>query len=164
VSDSPLPIPSGYFCHTSYAIGKGRQPQQYDCPLFLSLLPLTLRRRSRTQLPQFHPREPIFYWSPSKASFRALSLFARFISPFSWKPLKKQTSSFRGITEALAAVLCDPSLFSREGWSCPTLRDENLPHDSLFLKAHLPCRMRMSTGTEKNLTKLGDEMGNITSS
>lgn len=33
MSDSPLPIPSGYFCHTSCAIGKGRQPQQYDCPL-----------------------------------------------------------------------------------------------------------------------------------
>lgn len=32
MSDSPLPIPSGYICHTSYAVGKGRQPQQHDCP------------------------------------------------------------------------------------------------------------------------------------
>lgn len=32
MSDSPLPVPSGYICHTSCAVGKGRQPQQHDCP------------------------------------------------------------------------------------------------------------------------------------
>lgn len=55
--------------------------------LFLSLLSLTLRR-PYSATPISPPRANI-YWSPSKASFRALSLFARFISPFLVKTLKK---------------------------------------------------------------------------
>lgn len=59
MSDSPLPIPSGYICHTSYAVGKGRQPQQHDCPS---------SHPPYTATPISPPRANI-YWSPSKASF-----------------------------------------------------------------------------------------------
>lgn len=67
MSDSPLPIPSGYICHTSCAIGKGRQPQQHDCP---SSHPPSPYPYSAT--PISPPRANI-YWSPSKASFCILS-------------------------------------------------------------------------------------------
>lgn len=59
MSDSPLPVPSGYICHTSCAVGKGRQPQQHDCPS---------SHPPYTATPISPPRANI-YWSPSKASF-----------------------------------------------------------------------------------------------
>lgn len=94
---------------------------------------------------------------PCTFSFRAL-----YISVLV-KTLKKNTLSFRGIAKALAAVLRDYSLFSREGGFRPIFRHENSPYDSLFLRAYLPCRMGMSSGTEKNSTKLGSGIGNIPS-
>jgi len=80
VSDSLLPIPSGYFCHTSCAVGKGAATAALRLSsLSLSLsLSLFLRHPPPTYsaTPISPPRANI-YRSPSKASFRALSLFAR---------------------------------------------------------------------------------------
>lgn len=152
MSDSPLPIPSGYFCHTSCAIGKGRQPQQYDCPLSL-FLSLSLNRRGRTRLPQFHPRGPIFIDHPRR--HRSVHfLFSRVLYPRSLKKKekKRQTPSFRCI--AKTAVLPRAILLARGRVS----RDENSPRDSLFLGSS--CRSGMShPGMEENSAKLG----NITS-
>lgn len=70
MSDSPLPIPSGYICHTSYAVGKGRQPQQHDCPS---------SHPPYTATPISPPRANI-YWSPSKASFCILFYLSLYLS------------------------------------------------------------------------------------
>lgn len=77
MSDSPLPIPSGYFCHTSCAIGKGRQPQQYDCPLFFSLRPSPSHGVAVLSYPNFTPESQYLLITlegivPCTFSFRAL--------------------------------------------------------------------------------------------
>lgn len=72
MSDSPLPIPSGYICHTSCAIGKGAA----TAAARLSSASLSPHRRhARTRLPQFHPREPIFIDHPR----RHRSVFSLFL-------------------------------------------------------------------------------------
>lgn len=159
-----MPIPSGYFCHTSCAIGKGRQPQQYDCPLSL-----TLRRRG---LPQFHPRGPIFI-DHSRRHRSAHFLFSRAPHPDSCvktsrnikkdRKKKNKQSSFRGIAKTPAAVLRDPTLFPREGENLSLPTTKASPHDSLFLRVHLPCRSKMSSGIKENSAKLGSGPGSITS-
>lgn len=160
-----MPIPSGYFCHTSCAIGKGRQPQQHDCPLFFSFSLSPSVGVAVLSYPNFTPENQYLLITLEGIVLCTFSFRALYISVLV-KTLKKkkQTSSFRGIAKALAAVLCDYSPFSREGGFRPILRHENSPYDSLFLRAHLPCHMGMSTGTGKNSTKLGSGMGNIPSS
>lgn len=100
MSDSPLPVPSGYICHTSYAVGKGRQPQQHDCPS---------SHPPYTATPISPPRANI-YWSPSKASFcillsLSLSLLLQPLSPSS--SLSSTTSA-----RSFAANLFLPCFFS----------------------------------------------------
>lgn len=100
MSDSPLPVPSGYICHTSCAVGKGRQPQQHDCPS---------SHPPYTATPISPPRANI-YWSPSKASFcillsLSLSLLLQPLSPSS--SLSSTTSA-----RSFAANLFLPCFFS----------------------------------------------------
>lgn len=163
MSDSPLPIPSGYFCHTSCAIGKGRQPQQYDCPLSFSLSPSPSIGVAVLSYPNFTPESQYLLITlegivPCTFSFRALYISVPV------KTLKKNrrrpsVASLRHSQLFYTILLCS---LAREG--SPRLSAMKTPHDSLFLGAHLSCRMGMSTGTERNSTKLENGMGVITSS
>lgn len=121
MSDSPLPIPSGYICHTSYAVGKGRQPQQHDCPS---------SHPPYTATPISPPRANI-YWSPSKASFCILFYLSLYLSiplllnrsasfPLSLSHFLPSTTSARSFAANLFSVffLCllshVPPYFSRK--------------------------------------------------
>lgn len=136
MSDSPLPVPSGYICHTSCAVGKGRQPQQHDCPS---------SHPPYTATPNFTPEsqyllitlEGIVLYSPLSLSFsslfpppplspaRPLHVLLRptFFSLVFFPPLPRSTLFFkkkrnthrmvfrsrRAVKSTLAAVLRDTS-------------------------------------------------------
>lgn len=111
MSDSPLPIPSGYICHTSYAVGKGRQPQQHDCPS---------SHPPYTATPISPPRANI-YWSPSKASFCILFYLSLYLSiplllnrsasfPLSLSHFLPSTTSARSFAANLFSVFSLPPL------------------------------------------------------
>lgn len=177
-----MPIPSGYFCHTSCAIGKGRQPQQHDCPF--SYPPPAWRG---TRLPQFHPREPIFIDHPRRHRSvhflfsRSPRVYTRIrvcacahvCVPAREKPLKKKKKETdvvrsRPLAPRRGARSCSTRfspVVSRGGGG---FRDENSPYGSSFfrkLASRVARGCAPSIGNiRKNSTKLSEtERGSVTS-
>lgn len=139
MSDSPLPIPSGYICHTSYAVGKGRQPQQHDCPS---------SHPPYTATPISPPRANI-YWSPSKASFCILFYLSLYLSiplllnrsasfPLSLSHFLPSTTSARSFAANLFSVF-----FSASSLTFHPIFQEKEKHRMVFAPVALSRRSQL---------------------
>lgn len=139
MSDSPLPIPSGYICHTSYAVGKGRQPQQHDCPS---------SHPPYTATPISPPRANI-YWSPSKASFCILFYLSLYLSiplllnrsasfPLSLSHFLPSTTSARSFAANLFSVF-----FSASSLTFHPIFQEKERHRMVFAPVALSRRSQL---------------------